>query len=57
MMLILVFFDASQAGRPGERYVPPQSVDGRIIPGHFVPIDEDGDEDETAGEGGADEPQ
>ncbi|WP_291843147.1 DUF6111 family protein [Maricaulis sp.] len=61
MMLVLVFLDASQAGRPGERYVPPQNIDGRIIPGHFVPIDENetGDEgaDEAADDGETDEPQ
>ncbi|WP_297736881.1 DUF6111 family protein [uncultured Maricaulis sp.] len=57
MMLVLVVFDASRAGHAGERYVPPQNIDGRIVPGHFVPAEED----ETAGDieptPGDDDPQ
>lgn len=47
MMLVLVVFDASRAGHEGERYVPPQNVDGRIIPGHFVSADEEADEEDA----------
>ena len=49
MMLVLVAFDASRAGHAGERYVPPQSVDGRIIPGHFVPAEEGADDEPSTG--------
>ncbi len=41
MMLVLVVLDANRAGHEGERYVPPQNVDGRIVPGHFVPTEDD----------------
>jgi len=54
MMLGLVFFDARNAGHVGDRYVPPQNVDGRIIPGHFVPA---GDGEEAVDDDGADDPQ
>lgn len=62
MMLVLIVLDANRAGHAGERYVPPQNVDGRIIPGHFVPADDDGDEDdggddEPSSGGGANDPQ
>jgi len=56
MMLVLVALDASRAGHAGERYVPPQNVDGRIIPGHFVPVEEDGDDEPSTGSD-PDEPQ
>jgi uncharacterized protein DUF6111 len=54
VMVVLVIIDSNKAGHEGERYVPPQNIDGRIIPGHFVPIDENETE---AGEGEAVEPQ
>ncbi|RKR04098.1 DUF6111 family protein [Maricaulis maris] len=58
MMLVMVFVDARNAGHAGDRYVPPQSVDGRIIPGHFVPAGEDETSDEPTGdESGTDDPQ
>lgn len=55
MMLVLIVLDANRAGHAGERYVPPQNVDGRIIPGHFVPADDDVDEDDGDGGGGGDD--
>ena len=49
-MLVLVILDASRAGHEGERYVPPQNIDGRIVPGHFVPAEDDEDSAEPTGE-------
>jgi uncharacterized protein DUF6111 len=54
VMVVLVIIDSNKAGHEGERYVPPQNIDGRIIPGHFVPIDEN---DGADNEGEAVDPQ
>ena len=48
VLIGLVVFDSMKAGHEGEQYVPPRLVDGEIIPGHFIPIEE--------GETEADEP-
>jgi hypothetical protein len=47
-MIVMVVIDASSAGHEGDQYVPPRVVDGRVVPGHFVPRD---------GEDAATEPQ
>ncbi|GHF23775.1 hypothetical protein GCM10017044_17930 [Kordiimonas sediminis] len=40
--MTLYFVDDGK-GDPNMRYVPPYEKDGKIIPGHFVPIDEEPD--------------
>ncbi len=40
MMITLVLLESGQGGRAGELYVPPHVVDGRVVPGYFVPAEE-----------------
>ncbi len=40
MMIVLVLLDSGQGGREGELYVPSRMVDGRVVPGYFVPVEE-----------------
>lgn len=56
VMIVMVLIDSSRAGH-GERYVPPQVVDGRVVPGHFVPLEEDEADRDAAAEETQDEPQ
>ncbi len=40
VMITLVLLDSSQGGHEGERYVPSHMVDGRVVPGYFIPAGE-----------------
>ena len=40
MVLVLVVLDSARGGHEGDRYVPPQMIDGEIVPGYFIPADE-----------------
>ena len=40
VMLVLVVLDSARGGHEGDRYVPPQMIDGEIVPGYFIPADE-----------------
>jgi hypothetical protein len=36
MVSVLAYYgDRSEAGRPGQKYVPPKVIDGKLQPGHF----------------------
>jgi hypothetical protein len=36
MISVLAYYgDKTQKGKPGQKYVPPQVVDGKLVPGHF----------------------
>ena len=37
MFIGMVLLDSRQGGHEGQVYVPPQNLNGRIIPGHFEP--------------------
>jgi hypothetical protein len=40
VMIALVLMESSQGGHKGELYVPSRVVDGRVVPGYFVPVEE-----------------
>ncbi|WP_417481406.1 DUF6111 family protein [Maricaulis sp.] len=40
VLISLVMLESSQGSHEGEVYVPPRVVDGRVVPGHFVPVEE-----------------
>lgn len=56
-MLVMVMLDAADSGRAGDRYVPPRVVDGRVVPGHFIPAGEAEGEAEEDAERDASRPQ
>ncbi len=36
MVSVLAYYgDNTEKGKPGQTYVPPQVVDGKLVPGHF----------------------
>tara|TARA_R110000868_G_scaffold53744_1_gene168481 strand:- start:6887 stop:7198 length:312 start_codon:yes stop_codon:yes gene_type:complete len=37
MFIGMVLLDSRDGGHEGQVYVPPQNINGRIIPGHFEP--------------------
>ena len=40
MMIALVLLESGRGGHEGELYVPSRMVDGRVVPGYFVPVEE-----------------
>lgn len=50
MMIALVLLESGRGGHEGELYVPSRMVDGRIVPGYFVPVEEAEATDPDAGE-------
>ncbi len=55
VMISLVLLESSQGGHEGELYVPSRVVEGRVVPGYFVPAEEaDATDPET---GDATDPQ
>ena len=52
VMISLVLLESSTGGHEGELYIPSRVVDGRVVPGYFVPVEEaetgDPDSGETA---------
>ena len=39
-MIALVLLESGRGGHEGELYVPSRVVDGRVVPGYFVPVEE-----------------
>lgn len=50
VMIALVLLESGQGGHEGELYVPPRVVDGRVVPGHFIPVEEAETTDPDAGD-------
>ncbi|WP_339737720.1 DUF6111 family protein [uncultured Maricaulis sp.] len=40
VMIALVLLESGRGGHEGELYVPSRVVDGRVVPGYFVPVEE-----------------
>jgi hypothetical protein len=41
VFVALSYFSGKESGHEGEQYVAPHVVDGVVIPGYFIPIEED----------------
>lgn len=50
VMISLVIIDRSDQGREGEIYIPPRVVDGELIPGHWEPAGNVGEDTDETGE-------
>jgi hypothetical protein len=52
VMVSLVLLESGRGGHEGELYVPSRVVDGRVVPGYFVPVEaaqsSDRDTDDTS---------
>ena len=40
VMIALVLLESGRGGHEGELYVPSRMVDGRVVPGYFIPAGE-----------------
>ncbi|WP_339747935.1 DUF6111 family protein [uncultured Maricaulis sp.] len=40
VLVSLVLLESSQGGHEGELYVPSRMVDGQVVPGYFIPVEE-----------------
>jgi len=56
LLLSLALYAGSGNGHKGEQYVPPRVVDGEMIPGHFIPVEEEAPVEENLPEEDIDPP-